>query len=186
MAKSQKILNQAKSVAKQLLGTLSSPQDQKQTFEAMLTLYKLFKETPDLRHFLFNPLIKKELKKDLVLSIFKKLKAPSYLNLFFGTFIDLGQAHCIQDVIREYITLYNKHTGRYIAKVITVKPLKPEDKKAIEEILDHYIEGDMEIQEKIDPSILGGLIVKINGKLFDGSLRSTVNHIEQALKGKHL
>lgn len=179
----QNAMSQSKGIAKQMLDALSAANTQAASVKAFKKLSHLIQETPLFQQMLTNPLVKPTQKKYLMHHIFDKLKIVPQLTIFFDQIIELGLAKLMPSIIEQFIEQYNVQNHRYVAEVITTKPLKKDMLADIRSGLEKHIKGEILIDEKVDPDILGGFIVKINGKLFDASLRRELSFIAQSLKG---
>ena len=85
-------------------------------------------------------------------------------------------------VITGFEALYAKHTGVVAAEVVSTQALSAAQLKSITSALTQALGKNPEITTRIDPSILGGLKVKVGSKLFDASLKTKLDQMKFALK----
>jgi F-type H+-transporting ATPase subunit delta len=88
----------------------------------------------------------------------------------------------VRDMIRGYRALVARHKGEVTAEVTLAE--KPNDAHlaAIKDALRAVTKKDVQIDVKVDPSIIGGLIVKLGSRMVDSSLRTKLNSIKHAMK----
>ncbi|MBX4159329.1 ATP synthase F1 subunit delta, partial [Lactiplantibacillus plantarum] len=75
-----------------------------------------------------------------------------------------------------------KHAGIVAAEVVSAQPLAAEQLAAIKSALNASLGKAPELTARVDPSILGGLKVKVGSKLFDASLKTKLDQMKFALK----
>lgn len=89
----------------------------------------------------------------------------------------------VRDMIRGYRTLVAQHKGEVSARVTVAEPLSDKNLEALKGALKSVTGGkDIDFDVKIDPAIIGGLIVKVGSRMVDSSLRTKLNAIKIAMK----
>lgn len=89
----------------------------------------------------------------------------------------------IRDMIADYLKLYDSERGVTRAEVTVAGPLSDAHVAALKDALREATRGkDVEIGVKIDPSIIGGLVVKLGSRMVDGSLKTKLNAIRTRMK----
>jgi len=176
-------ISQSKTIAFQLLDAIPIPKDQDVVFESFSDLIQRINETAGFQQALSNPLISIAKKQDLIRATLEKYTLPASVLSFFAIVAELGIAKLIPMIMTQFIDHYNVHHNRFTAEITATKPLPKKCLADIHETLKTHLKGDIVLKEKIDPDILGGLIIKVNGKLFDASLRRDLSFITQSLKG---
>ena len=83
-----------------------------------------------------------------------------------------------------YQKIYYKDQGIIEVDVETVKDLSSSQDKKLKTVLSKLFAGDVVVNYKINPSIIGGLRVKSGSKMFDDSLATKLNYLENLMKGK--
>ncbi|XP_014091092.1 ATP synthase subunit O, mitochondrial [Bactrocera oleae] len=134
------------------------------------------KSNASLRMAVTNPIINKKLMSNTLKETADKLKmAPATANLL-GLLADNGRLKNIDTVINAYKTIMAAHRGEVVCEVITAKPLDSSQNKQLESALRSFLKGNqqLKITSRVDPSIIGGLIVSIGDKYVDMSIASKV------------
>ena len=88
----------------------------------------------------------------------------------------------VRDMIRGFRELVAKHKGEATAEVTVAEPLKDEHVEALRAALKQLSGKDVGLDIKIDPAIIGGLVVKLGSRMVDTSLRTKLNAIKHAMK----
>lgn len=89
----------------------------------------------------------------------------------------------IGSISNKYNHLLDIRRGIERGEVITAVPLSDEDKTKLEERLSNIMDKKVFVQTKVDPSLLGGIVVKIGGKLLDGSTHSRLEALKSSIQG---
>jgi len=86
-------------------------------------------------------------------------------------------------VARGYRALVAHHKGEVTAQVTVAEPLSDKNREALKDALKSVTGGkDIDFDVKVDPAIIGGLIVKVGSRMVDSSLRTKLNAIKIAMK----
>jgi F-type H+-transporting ATPase subunit delta len=89
----------------------------------------------------------------------------------------------VGDMIKIYRALSADFRGEVTAEVASAHPLSDAQLAALTDTLKSSVGKDVQIHAKVDPSLLGGLIVKIGSRMIDSSLRTKLNSLKVAMKG---
>ena len=81
-----------------------------------------------------------------------------------------------------YRELVARHKGEATANVTVAEQLKPEHLAALRDALKAVSGKDVDLDVKVDPAIIGGLVVKLGSRMVDASLRTKLNAIKHAMK----
>ena len=89
----------------------------------------------------------------------------------------------VRDMIRAYRVLVARHKGEVSAQVTVAEPLSDSNLDALKGALKNVTGGkDIDLGVKVDPAVIGGLIVKVGSRMVDSSLRTKLNAIKFAMK----
>ena len=89
----------------------------------------------------------------------------------------------VRDMIRGYRALVARHKGEVSAEVTVAEPLNDKNLDALKSALKSVTGGkDIDLNLKVEPGIIGGLIVKLGSRMVDSSLRTKLNAIKFAMK----
>jgi len=88
----------------------------------------------------------------------------------------------VRDMIRAFRELVTRHNGEATAEVTVAEPLKDQHVDALRDALKAVTGKEIDLDVKVDPGILGGLVVKVGSRMVDSSLRTKLNAIKHAMK----
>jgi F-type H+-transporting ATPase subunit delta len=89
----------------------------------------------------------------------------------------------VRDMIRAYRALVARHKGEVTAQVTVADQLSDKSLDALRDALKSVTGGkEIDLDVKLDPAIIGGLIVKVGSRMVDSSLRTKLNSIKFAMK----
>jgi len=89
----------------------------------------------------------------------------------------------VRDMIRGYRTLVARHKGEVTAQITVAEQLNDKNLDALKSALKSVTGGrDIDLDVKVEPAIIGGLIVKVGSRMVDSSLRTKLNSIKLAMK----
>jgi F-type H+-transporting ATPase subunit delta len=88
----------------------------------------------------------------------------------------------ISDIIRDFNVLAASHKGEVSAKVTVAEPLSAARLAEVKAALAEVTGKDVVIDVKVDPSIIGGLVVKLGSRMIDTSLRTKLHALKNAMK----
>lgn len=101
---------------------------------------------------------------------------------FLGLLATNRRAGQLAAVIAVFQRLYDKHRGVIAAEVTSAIALSPTQLDGVRATLRQSLGRDPEITATVDPSILGGVKVRVGSRLFDASLKSRLDQLKFALK----
>jgi F-type H+-transporting ATPase subunit delta len=88
----------------------------------------------------------------------------------------------IREIVRAYRALVARHKGELTAQVTVAETLSDAHRNSIRDALKSVTGKDVGLDVKVDPAIIGGLVVKLGSRMVDSSLRTKLNSIKQAMK----
>ncbi len=140
-------------------------------------------ESADFRTLTRSPLIGRKVATGAVLAVAKSIGlGPSVSNLL-GVLAHNGRLNQLPPIIRGFKALVANHRGETAAEVTSAHPLDAEQLGALKDKLRQRFGRDVTIDAKVDKSILGGLIVRMGSRQIDGSIRTKLNSLANAMKG---
>jgi F-type H+-transporting ATPase subunit delta len=88
----------------------------------------------------------------------------------------------LEGMITAYSTLADARAGIVKAEVTVAQPLSDKNRKAVSEALVAVTGKQVSIAEKVDPAIIGGIVVKLGSRMVDSSVRTKLNSLKIAMK----
>ena len=142
----------------------------------------LIEQTPDLARLVRSPVFSSEDQLRALAPILER----SGIGGLAAQFIKLAAANrrlfAIRDMVRAYRELVAREKGEATANVTVAEQLKPEHLAALRAALKAVSGKEVDLDVKIDPAIIGGLVVKLGSRMVDASLRTKLNAMKHAMK----
>lgn len=140
-------------------------------------------ESRDLAALLKDPEIGRKQAGSAMTGVADYLHLAPLTKNFLGVLAKNRRLSSLPDMIRAFATIAAAQRGEVTANVTTAHPLNDSQLNALTQKLTAREGRDVKIRTEVDPSILGGLIVKIGSRQIDSSIRTRLNTLAQAMKG---
>jgi F-type H+-transporting ATPase subunit delta len=162
--------------------SLAKSKDLTDRFGVEITeLLRILEESPDLRQFLASPVYPAEQKREVVRRAFDREVHP-YLFNFLMLLVDRQRILFLQEIGEAYQALLRELKQIVLADVTAAIELTPEQQQmVIDRVKAMTNARDVELQVRIDPDIVGGVIIKVGSQVLDASLRGQLRRIGIAL-----
>lgn len=134
----------------------------------------------ELTAFLTHPQVTVEAKKELLTSVFEGKIATESLH-FLLVLIDNERDSDLAGIYSYFVTMANDERGIADAIVTTAKPLTTEEQAELARKFGASIGKTLRVETVVDPSIMGGVVVQIGDRLYDGSIKSKLEHFAHQL-----
>ncbi|MDA8090674.1 MAG: ATP synthase F1 subunit delta [Nitrospiraceae bacterium] len=145
----------------------------------------LMEESPELRGFLEGPQFSAEEKKNVIAELLsKKLSFAEGTRKFLEYLVDMDGAALLPGIAAAAEELYMDYSRRAKAVVVSAASLDEATGNRLKTALGKITGREVEIEYVHDPSVLGGVLVKIGSTMFDSSLRGQLRILkEELIKG---
>ncbi|XP_013191410.1 ATP synthase subunit O, mitochondrial [Amyelois transitella] len=129
-----------------------------------------------LKEFILNPTLKRNLKAEALKTVATKTNLSPTTSNLLGLLAENGRLQKLEAVINAFKIMMAAHRGEVTCEVITAKPLDAAQKQNLEAALKKFLKGNetLQLTAKVDPSLLGGMVVSIGDKYVDMSVASKV------------
>lgn len=151
--------------------------------EELKTLRGLFRDQPDFIRLLSNMTIPKEERTQVLKSVLDGQVHPYVLN-FLCILVERGAVHEFDSCAAAYREYYQAAHQISRAEVTTAKPLDDSQRERLIKKLREMSGRQVELTEKTDPDILGGVLLEMDGRRYDNTIRRRLEDIRQAIKGE--
>ena len=164
------------------LFALAAEKDQtKDYLEALDTAATLLADNPDYVELLRCPTISKEERDGLLAQTFGQI-LPEQVLAFIQLLCAHGRIRSLNDCIKEYRLLYQTAVAMSTAQVVSAVPLTETEKEKLSAALAARLGRTVTLECTVDESLLGGMVVHVDGKVLDGSLRSRLHVVKEVMK----
>ncbi|KAJ3665462.1 hypothetical protein Zmor_000956 [Zophobas morio] len=126
--------------------------------------------------FVRNPTIKRSLKSDALKAVASKISLNPQTSNLLQTLAENGRLKNINGVINAFKILMAAHRGEVTCEVVTARDLDAAQKQKLEGVLKSFVKSNeiIHLTSKVDPSIIGGMIVSIGDRYVDMSVASKI------------
>lgn len=138
-------------------------------------------DSTEIEEFLIDSEIPNNAKNELFRKNFEN-KLDDKLMGFLYLMVQNNRERLIIPVLSEFILQINTRLGKAEARVVSAKPLSEAQLESIRLALTKKTDLQIEIHNSIDPEVLGGFSVLVNGKVFDSTIRTELNKMTKKLK----
>lgn len=145
-------------------------------------LQQMLSAESGLQRYLSSDLVKSD-DKDSILSLFKTEGKISDVTMsFIAIVLENHRLDYLTEFCAAFVDMVTAHNGILEAQVISVYPLEKDQITHLKKCLDKNYNANVRIQQEVDPSIIGGLIVRVGSSMFDDSLKSKINNLAMMMK----
>lgn len=152
-----------------------------QILEELAAISGIFKQEPDFHEFFITPVISGPEKKKVIEKVFAGRISDETHN-FLLVLIDKRRTAYYSRIAREYRKLVDQNLGLSAGTIVSVEPLTDSQISSFEEKTGKLLNKNVKLVNKIEPSILGGVKVFIEGKVIDASIRKQLQDLEGRIK----
>jgi F-type H+-transporting ATPase subunit delta len=142
---------------------------------------EVLQKEPQFATFLATPNVRREVKKDVITKVFGGRTSDFTLN-FLKVVIDKRRQMFLRPMIRAFIDGYHARMGEMVVKVQTAVPLEQAHRTRLTRTLKAKFEKEVVLEERVNPRILGGLVLQVGDMRIDGSLRSRLDMVGAKLE----
>jgi F-type H+-transporting ATPase subunit delta len=139
--------------------------------------------SPDLTRLVRSPVFGVDEQLKALSAILAKAGITGVAANFLRVITTNRRLFAVRDMIRGYRALVARHKGEVLAQITVAETLNDQNLGALKDALKNVTGGkDIDLDVKVDPAIIGGLIVKVGSRMVDSSLRTKLNAIKFAMK----
>nr|CAG4643524.1 EOG090X0EB8 [Ilyocryptus agilis] len=137
-----------------------------------------------LAQFIANPTLKRGLKKEALASVAKKVNMSDLSGNLLQLLAENGRLPKLENIINHYKNMMAAYRGEVICEVTSAKALDAATLKEVETALSGFLQKGqiLKMSAKVDPSIVGGLVVVIGDRYVDMSLATKIDRYTSLLK----
>jgi F-type H+-transporting ATPase subunit delta len=144
-------------------------------------LATLWQEEPAMAAFFGNPAILLADKARALKRLAARIKVSPLLARFVDVLLSRHRMGALPDVARTYRDLMNRRLGRVRAAVTMAVPLGPKLQEGLRRRLAEVLAQTVLLDPRVDPAILGGMVVQVDSTVYDGSLRTQLQQLQEHL-----
>jgi F-type H+-transporting ATPase subunit delta len=150
-------------------------------YQDMSLLNKTIKENREFELLLRNPIVKSDKKKAILRALF-----TNKISIMTGKFLEIisskGRENFVPAIATQFLLQYRGIMGISRAEIVTTFPLTPELRERFRATVAGITGNTVELIEKIDPTLIGGYVLRIGDKQIDESIRTKLEELEAEFK----
>lgn len=143
----------------------------------------VMKQNTELQAVLKNPIVGTDKK----VAILEQIFGASFHKVILGFFklvITKGRSEVLYGTAKEFINEYNQRKGILHAVVTSASPLTEEQKSQIANLVIEATKAQIILEAKVDPSLIGGFVLKVGDRQIDTSIASSLNKLKKEFAQK--
>jgi F-type H+-transporting ATPase subunit delta len=133
----------------------------------------------DLAEALASPAVPAEAKRRLIDAVWRE--GGALLRRLLTLLVERGRVALLPAIATTYAELWNAARGVLPAQAISAVPLSAGQLQAVERALGRIARRDVELEASVDPAVMGGLMVRIGGLVYDGTVRGRLRALRERL-----
>ena len=179
------VLSKQTTASRRYAGALLALADEKGQVDAVATdmaaFSKVLADSEPLQAAISNPLLKRDQVANALNAITEKAGAGELLKNFVGLVAKNGRAGDLPLIAETFADELAKRRGEVVAEVTSARDLTKLQVKSLTDTLVKEMGTKVQIEQRVDPSILGGLIVRVGSKMVDASLKTKLQKLKTSL-----
>jgi F-type H+-transporting ATPase subunit delta len=166
--------------AKALFG-LQEPAEIGRTAEALRLLADAFTISREFRALLLSPVFTREQKEAVVTTLAAKAKCPPITVRFLRHAVRKNRIAQIREISEAFSKLADQASNRKVVQVSAARPLVKAQQDALRTKLAQVTQSEIDLAVHVDPSVIGGLEIRIGSTVYDGTVRGHLSRLRAAL-----
>ncbi len=141
----------------------------------------LLQENKGLERILLSPAFPIRKRKQIAEAVFSRLGLSKHLLLLLDVLLENKRLRLLQDIFQAYQDILDEAANRIRATLVTPGQLPPELVRAIKDQLELQTGKEVLLNVRLDPSLIGGVLVRIGDEIYDGTLKSQLLNLKEEL-----
>lgn len=146
-------------------------------------ILQALEDSPDFSKLVLSPLMDRQVQARAMSAVLEKAGTHDLLRRFVGVVASNGRLFALPEMARGYLAELARRRGEVTAKVTAPNDIDDEQKQAIIAALKPYAGDKVSLDVDVDPSLIGGLVVRVDSRMIDSSIRSKLQRLQLVMKG---
>jgi F-type H+-transporting ATPase subunit delta len=155
--------------------------DTNQIVSDMVVLGALIENNPDMLKLIKSPVISAEEQQAAIFGVMNAINFSKLTVNFVGLVVRKRRAMFLPIIIQQFAAVISESRNELVAEVISASALTEAQINEIKTVLSKSLGKDIIVKSEIDDTLLGGLIVKAGSRMVDGSIKTKLNSLKQAM-----
>ena len=139
-------------------------------------------QDPDLKKVLGNPAFDQDRRKDIVVEVAGQLGLSDLTTNFLSLLVVRDRLDGLSSIANHYHRLLDDAAGRVNVKVTVSQPLGEDQRNSLVAVVGEMTGKTAMLTEEVDPGIVGGIVVEVGGKVYDGSVRTQLQTLRKSFE----
>lgn len=158
--------------------------------ESLLEEFKSFvtevlEKQPEFRTLLVSAMVSRDEKLAVISRSIAPVASPTFAN-FLSVVANHERLDLLTQILHETQRQHEIRTGRGRVQVVSAKALSPASEENIQRQLAQKLPFQPVLETSVDPSLLGGLVIRVGDTVYDGSLRSRLKQLRDRLRQRSI
>ncbi|MBN9589763.1 MAG: ATP synthase F1 subunit delta [Alphaproteobacteria bacterium 64-11] len=149
----------------------------------LTTLKRAIHESPDLARLVKSPIFGAEEQAGALAPVLALIGLSPLSTKFVRTVTHKRRLFALEAIIAAYERLVARSRGEMEAEVTAARPLNDGEVAELKSVLKARLGREPRLNSRVDPALLGGLVVKVGSRMIDTSLRTKLDGLRAAMKG---
>ena len=145
------------------------------------SILKLINESIDFRDLIKDPTNKIDDQLKAIEEISNQFKFNELLKKFLGFIVSKRRFFYIEKILNDFLTICSNARGEIQAELLAAKELNENEINNIKNELSNTFGSNIKLNHKYDPSLIGGLILKVGSTMVDTSIKNKLQQIEKKM-----
>ena len=128
-----------------------------------------------------NPAFGVGSRKNIVVQVAKALQLSPLAVRFLSLLLERDRLTFLPSILSRYRRLLDEMKGRVEAQVVTTSPLEGAMLDGLREVLQRISGKEVVLHQDTDPGLIGGVIIQLEGKIYDGSVRTQLEKMRERI-----
>lgn len=140
-------------------------------------------ESADLDRLVHSPVTTRVDQGKVMAALLGRIEAADLTKRFLGLLVEKRRLAALPGIVSAYQYLLAAKRGEATAEVVSAQALSPAQMQALNDSLAKAVGSKVTVDTRVDPGLIGGLVVKVGSRMVDSSLRTKLSHMRLAMKG---
>jgi F-type H+-transporting ATPase subunit delta len=132
---------------------------------------------------LANPLLSPDSRQAIARSLGEQLHLGPMTRNFLNLLADHQRLDHLAAIADQYDRIVDKELGRVRARIRTAVELSADQRQAVDAALERLTGRKVIAERSVEPELIGGMVVEVEGKVYDGSVRTQLRRLASAMAG---
>jgi F-type H+-transporting ATPase subunit delta len=140
-------------------------------------------DSTDLKRLIRSPVLSREAQGTAMKTLVERAEFSALTRNFIGLVARNRRLFALSAMIAAYLQLLAERRGEIRAEVTSAQAMTDSQIRAIDDQLKRAVGAKVAVEIKVDPAIIGGLVIRVGSRMIDFSLRSKLQRLQLAMRG---